>query len=246
VVLVVLVSVVSSIPAAISAIVVLVMLIMLIVLKVLSMVSVVSSMLSKGHHMGNGGGMHKSTTTMMTAVVGLACKETSNKGCSADGQSSGRKSAHWHAVAGRGRWVVSSIGGCWRCAIGRMSSGVPGCCWGRVRSIRAGWVGRVRSMCAIGVGSIRSTVWWWCAIRRRGSAIGRRCSAIGGGSTIGRRSAIWGRSAIGGRSGSIGTGGWGSMSIGVMGCSAMHTGHTRHTGDMRDMGEAPVGCCRGS
>ena len=228
--LVVLVSVVS-----ISAIVVLVMLIMLIVLvlKVLSMVSVVSSMLSKGHHMSNGGSMHKSTT-MMTAVVRLASKETSNKGSSADGQSSGRKSTHWHAVAGRGRWVVSAIGGCWwMCAIRRMSSGVSGCCWGRVRSVGAGWVGGVRSRCAIGGSSIRSAVWWWwCAIRRGGSAIGRMSSTIGGRS-----------SAIGGGSGSIGTGGWGSMSIGVMGCSARHTGHTR---DMRHMGKALVGCCRGS
>lgn len=225
-VLVVLVSVVP-----ISAIVVLVMLMMLIVLKVLSMVSVVS----KGHPMSNGGGMHKSTT-MMTAVVRLASKETSNKGSSADSQSSGRKSAHWHAVAGRGRWVVSSIGGCWWVsAIRRMSSGVSGCCWRRVCSIGAGWVGGVRRRCAIGGSSIRSTVWWRCAVRRGGSAIGRRSSTIGGRS-----------SAIGSRSGSIGTGGWGSMSIGVMGCSARHTGHAGHTGDMRHMGEALVGCCRGS
>lgn len=218
---------------SISAIVVLVMLVVLIVLKVLSMVSVVSSVMSKGHHMGNGGGMHKSTT-MMTTVVRLARKETSNKSSSADGQSSGRKSAHWHAVAGRGRWVVSSIGRWWWVsAIGRMSSGVSGCCWGRVRSIGAGWVGGVRRRCAIGGSSIRSTVWWWCAVRRGSSAIGS--------STIGRRS-----SAIGGRSGSIGTRGWGTMSIGAMRCSARHTRNTGHTRDMRHMGEALVGCCRGS
>lgn len=221
---------VSMVP--ISTIVVLVMLMMLIMFKVLSMVSVVSSMMSKGYDMSNGGGMHIST--MMTAVVRLASKETSNKGSSADSQSSGGKSAHWHTVAGRGRWVVSSICGCWWVsAIRRMSSRVSGCCRRRVRPIRTGWVGGVRRRCTIGSSTIRSTVWWWwCTVRRGGSAIGRRSSTIGG------------RSAVG--SGSIGTGGWGSMSIGVMGCSAMHTRHTGHTGNMRHMGEALVGCCRGS